>query len=89
MVNPKLSPLATLTFILIVIIVLCVQWPGVLSFIALLITLVLGSIVLLLHLILAWTKLTVTQRCRIVFSIVAWLGLFYGMVHANSLSSLL
>lgn len=86
MVNRKLSPFTTITFFLIVIIVLCVRWPGVISFYALLIALVLGSIVLLLHLMLAWAKLTVTQRCRIFFSILAWLGLFYGMVHANGLS---
>lgn len=86
MVNHKLSPLGTLTFILIVLIVLSVLWPGILAFCALLITLVLGSILLLLHLILAWSRLTVTRRCSIVFSILAWLGLFYGMVHANSLS---
>ena len=86
MVNRKLSPLPTLTFILIVIIVLCVLWPGIVSYFALLIALVLSSIILLLHLILAWAKLTVTQRCRIVFSILAWLGLFYGLAHANGLS---
>lgn len=86
MVNRKLSPLATLTFIIIVIIVLCVLWTNVVSYLALLLALVLGSIILFIHLILAWFNLTVTQRCRIAFSIVAWLGLFYGMVHANGLS---
>lgn len=86
MVNQRLSPLGTLTIILIVIIVLSVLWPNVLSFLALLITLLLGSILLLLHLVLAWTKLAITRRYSIILSILAWMGLFYGMVHANSLS---
>jgi hypothetical protein len=85
MLIKKLSPLATVTLILIAITVLCLLNPGIVSFFIFLFTLLAALVLMLLHLLLAWRKITVTQRLSIILSIVAWMGLLYGLVHANGL----
>jgi len=83
MTNRKLSPLLIVSIILIAIIAICLFHPGLISFFAVLITLLLASVLMLLHMVLAWSKLTLTYRLSILLCIVAWLAMFCGLVQSN------
>ena len=83
MTNRKVSPLLIISIILIVIIAICLFHPGLFSFFTVLITLLLASVLMVLHMVLAWSKLTVTYRLSILLCIVAWLAMFCGLVRMN------
>ena len=82
MLTRRLSPLAIVTLILVAIIVIGLRNPGLVSFFAVLFALLVASVIMLLHLVLAWRRLTVTARLSVLMFIVAWLAMFYGMVQA-------
>jgi len=82
MLTRKLSPLAIVTLILAAIIVICLRNPGLVSFFIVLFALLMASALMVLHLVLAWRRLTVTARLSVLMCIVAWLAMFYGMVQA-------
>lgn len=83
MTNRKLSPLLIVSIIMIAIIAIGLLHPGIISFFTVLIALILASILMLLHLVLAWRKLTVTYRLSILLCIVAWLAMFCGLARMN------
>lgn len=82
----KKSPLAILTIIVILLIALSIYKPGITTFLVLLVALLGASAILLLHLLIFWRRLAVTMRLSMVLSILAWIGLFYGLIHANGLN---
>lgn len=81
----KLPPLYAVTIILVLMIIVCILYPCSLSYYAFIIALLIASVMMVIHLLLAWPRLAVTSRLGILLSIVAWLGLFYGLVHASGL----
>jgi len=83
MTNKKITPLLIVFIIVIAIIIFCLLHPGIISFFAVIIALILASILMVLHLVLAWPRLTVTYRLSILLCIVAWLAMFCGLVRMN------
>lgn len=83
MIRKKISLLFIVSLILIALVTYSLLHPGVMSFLILLLALLLASILMLLDLLLAWRKLTVTYRLSIVLCIVAWLGMFCGLIRIN------
>jgi len=84
LLNKDLSVLSTVSIILAIIVVICMLNPqGSLAFFVMLIALALASLIVLLYLLLAWRKLTRSDRWGIGLSVIVWLALAYGVVHAN------
>lgn len=82
----RLPPFYAITIILIAITVICVLHPGLIAYYGFCFSLLLSSALMLIHLFLAWPRLAVTSRLGIFLSIVAWLGIFYGLVYTDGLS---
>jgi len=82
----RLPPFYSITIMLIIITVICLLYPGSISYYLFSFALLIASVLMIIHLVLAWSKLALTSRLGIMLSIVAWLGLFYGLNYTNGLT---
>lgn len=82
----RLSPLYTVTIILVAITIVYVLNPCTACYYIFVLALLIASFLMFIHLFLAWRRLAVTSRLSIFLSIVAWLGLFFGLIHTNGLT---
>lgn len=79
MFSKKPSFLSIITICLIAILVLCIFKAGDFWLFISLLALKLAIVLLILHLLFRWRRITIKDRLSIMFSIIAWAGLFYGL----------
>ncbi|HRW13398.1 MAG TPA: hypothetical protein P5549_09765 [Syntrophomonas sp.] len=80
MQNRIISPLLIVFIILTAIVIFGLLHPGIPSYLIVLAALLLASLLMVLHLLLAWRRLTVPYRLSILLCVIAWLAMFYGLV---------
>lgn len=81
----RIPPFYVIAIVLIITAVLCVMYPGLISYYLFCFTLLIASVLMVIHLFLAWARLAVTSRLGILLCIVAWLGMFYGLIYTDTL----
>src|SRR5665647_779550 len=84
--NKDISLLSTVSITLAIILVYCLMKPDATSFFALLFAVLLAVVIMFIYLVVVWGRLAKSDRQAIIFSIIAWLILFYGLVRLNGLT---
>ncbi|MEN6460443.1 MAG: hypothetical protein ABFC94_03615 [Syntrophomonas sp.] len=79
MLRKKPSFLSIITVCLITILLLCIFKAGQLWLFIALLALKLAIVLLILYLLFKWRRITAKDRLSILFSIIAWVGLLYGL----------
>ena len=86
LLNKNLSVQTTVSIVLAVIVIYWIFNRYALEFFAVLFALLVASAGMFLYLVIAWRKLRRSERRSIGLSILAWLLVFYVVVHANGLT---
>lgn len=86
LITMELSFLSNVTITLAIILFICLLNPGTVSLFASLLSLLTASTIILIYLVITWVRLSKVDRWSIVISIVAWLLVAYGLIHANGLT---
>jgi uncharacterized protein YybS (DUF2232 family) len=86
LLNKDVSLLSTVSITLSIIVAYCLTQPYSVSFFASLFAVLLAVVIMLIYLAVVWGRLDKSDRQAIIFSIIAWLILFYGLIHLNGLT---
>lgn len=87
LLNKDISFLSIVTTILVIIVVICLLYPfSSRSFLTLVISFLFASLIMLIYMIIAWRRLNRVDRWSISLSIIGWMWLFYGVIHAHGLT---